>query len=173
MIVFEGCDCAGKTYLAENIALRFLTLGRLTRFEKYGLLPAWWDYKYHYISSCKEYAVLDRFIVSEYVYGRLWRNGPNEKLTCTGLSAIIEHIRTLPSALTVYVRPSYQTVMKRMKQRGEKLLHPRDVRKVMSMFDEYLNHELCRVTEMPMIQVSGENIEADSDKILQAYFFKG
>ena len=166
MIVLEGCDCAGKTSLAREL-MREIG-GKLAHFERYGLLPNWWDYSWMYVNSCRDWAVVDRFIVSEFVYGRLWRNGPNKRLD-PGALDVVRHGMAAVDAITVYVRPPIDVVLQRMETRGEKLLKKTEVSRVYSMYDEYLLGSICKITDTPVIVVTGLNSLADVSEILVSY----
>jgi len=187
MIVLEGCDCAGKTTIARELARRLLASDKLRRFEAFGLMPTWWDYSYMYVASCKPWSVIDRFIISEFVYGKLWRDGPNIKLTNSNCMLVREAMFKV-GALTVYVRPPMETVLRRMELRGEKLLKPSDVPMVYALFDRYLSMGLhrvrvrvqfpaaypylltsCSVTQTPVVIVDGEDLKENVSSILQAY----
>ena len=180
MIVLEGCDCAGKTTIARELARRLLASDKLRRFEAFGLMPTWWDYSYMYVASCKPWSVIDRFIISEFVYGKLWRDGPNIKLTNSNCMLVRKAMFKV-GALTVYVRPPMETVLRRMELRGEKLLKPSDVPMVYALFDKYLSGTpspwsgcpalltSCSVTQTPVVIVDGEDLKENVSSILQAY----
>jgi hypothetical protein len=70
MIVIEGADGVGKTTLARELCHR-LHLG----YEHYGMLPEGWRYFEDYMPSIRRDVVLDRFIMSELVYGTRLRRG--------------------------------------------------------------------------------------------------
>jgi len=167
MIVLEGCDCAGKTTIAIELARRMVETGRLRRFEKYGLLPDWWDYHHMYVRSCEEWSIIDRFVVSEYVYGLLWRGGANKELT-KRVKTVSQAMNDV-SAVTVYVRPSIWVIEKRLKERGDPLVKIDDINHVYSWYDSYLARERCAVTNTPVVQVDGENVHEECDKIMDVY----
>jgi thymidylate kinase len=168
MIIFEGADGAGKSTLARIVARRLLDTERLKRFECYGLLPTWWDYCHHYMVSCQRFAVLDRFIVSEFVYGRLWRGGPNVKLTQKNVGDVADRMDAARS-LTVYVRPEYDVCLNRLKQRGDPLLDHKDLRDVYKMYDEYLLRKNCVITGSPVMVVTAQDGVFEIDSIMSMY----
>jgi len=168
MIVLEGCDCAGKSVLAMELAEKMIERARLSRFERYGLLPEWWDYEWMYVRSCERWAIVDRFVVSEFVYGRLWRGGPNEKLTCERLTRVKNAMKAV-GALTVHVAPPYEVVEKRLRMRGDDLVKRDDLATVMSWYDEYLARANCAITDTPVVRASGIDRGHDIATIMTRY----
>ena len=142
-----------------------------------------------YVASCKPWSVIDRFIISEFVYGKLWRDGPNIKLMNSNCMLVREAMFKV-GALTVYVRPPMETVLRRMELRGEKLLKPSDVPMVYALFDKYLSgtssrarmrvqfpavysylpwFTSCSITQTPVVVVNGEDPMGDLHTILRLY----
>lgn len=132
MIIFEGIDGAGKTTRALATAARLAECGLLTQFERYGVLPLDWDYRRDYLRSIRPYAVCDRFILSEYTYGRVIRGGPDVRLTDRSMAVICRELARV-GALTVYVHCDVKTALARRKKN--------DVftdAEVLKVYDEYV-----------------------------------
>ncbi len=166
MIVLEGCDCAGKTTLAMELIKRIGT--KLRRFERYGLLPEWWDYRWMYVRSCERWSVIDRFVVSEFVYGTVWRLGANLRLSEDNLRLLRERMNQV-GAVTVHVRPPQAVINHRLSARGDALLKADEVGQVVQLYDEYLSSSRDVITDTPVVIVTGCNVMRDADAVMTSY----
>lgn len=169
MIIFEGPDCAGKSTLARAMVRKLLDEGVLTHYERYGFLPPDWDYKGDYIRSCKIGAVLDRFVVSEAVYGRLWRGGPNPKLFYGNTLDAIATACAEAGGLTVYVDTDLGTLYTRLQARGDKHVTAVDLPEIIRLFNDYLLGTECKLTHTSIIRASGVDVQKDVALIWDTY----
>lgn len=75
MLIIEGPDLVGKTTLAHKIVKQMQALhDRPTVYQHFSRLPKSWDHYRHYIPYITPRTVMDRFIISELVYGKVCRN---------------------------------------------------------------------------------------------------
>jgi len=167
MIIFEGPDCAGKSTLARAMVRKLLDEGVLRRYERYGFLPPHWDYKLDYIRSCETGAVLDRFVVSECVYGRLWRGGPHP-LLASGLDAISVACAEA-HGLTVYVDTDLGTIFTRLRARGDEHVKAIDLPEIIRLFNDYLLGTECKLTRTAIIRTGGVDLQKDVELIWNTY----
>ena len=150
MIIFEGADGVGKSLRAMAVVQRWARRGLLRRFEHYGVLPPTWDYRSGYLRSVQPFAVLDRFILSEEVYGALLRGGPHPLFKRGGLShAVVSRELQRCGAVTCLVRTSPRVVMDTVKRRGDKLVRPDAAANAVLRFDAAVgaNVEVLHRTE--------------------------
>lgn len=118
MIVFEGVDGTGKSTMALATVQALADRGTLEHYERYGVLPRDWDYCYDYLRSMKPWAVLDRFTLSEDVYGPVVRGGADFRFSARH-RAIIAREAYRCGTLVVYLCCSLETSIKRRKRGDE------------------------------------------------------
>lgn len=75
MLIVEGTDLVGKSTLCNELIRRLWLLGYPIVYQHFGILPASWDYFEDYISFMNKRVCMDRFIMSEVVYGETSRSG--------------------------------------------------------------------------------------------------
>lgn len=73
MLIVEGPDMIGKTTLCEALIKRLNALGYPLIPQHFGLLPKGWNYYADYLPFMNARTVMDRFILSEVVYGNVLR----------------------------------------------------------------------------------------------------
>ena len=103
MLIFEGCDGAGRAKLALECCKHLAAQGKLAGFRRYGALPYDWDYCGDYLRDIMPGTVLDRFVLSEDARCALAHTEPSLLLTPLA-RAVIARECALSGALTVYVR---------------------------------------------------------------------
>lgn len=118
MIIFEGIDGAGKTSRALAVVKLLAERGLLMGFQRYGVLPADWDYLRDYWGSLRRYNVVDRFLWSEHVYGPVARGGVNAALNAQRQATLAREMARI-GTLTVLVRCEVEEALSRRKKGDE------------------------------------------------------
>lgn len=77
MLIVEGSDCVGKSTLVNALCTELEYRNFPAIPQHFGLLPKNWNYVIDYLPYINEHTVMDRFILSEVVYGTVLRNGPH------------------------------------------------------------------------------------------------
>ena len=100
MLIVEGSDCVGKTTLCNELIKQLNGRGYPVIPQHFGLLPSNWNYYDDYLPFMNTRTAMDRFIMSEVVYGHVIRNGT--KLTPELYRRLDAHLR-LQGSVTVVV----------------------------------------------------------------------
>lgn len=100
MLIVEGSDCVGKTSLCNELIKQLNSRGYPVIPQHFGLLPSNWNYYDDYLPFMNTRTVMDRFIMSEVVYGHVIRNGT--KLSPELYRRLDAHLR-LQGSVTVVV----------------------------------------------------------------------
>ena len=101
MLIVEGNDCLGKTTVVNKLCTILDERYNLAVVpQHFGLLPTSWDYFNDYVPFINSRVVMDRFIMSEVVYGYGLRNGA--KLTPERYERLQARL-TLVGAMTVLI----------------------------------------------------------------------
>lgn len=69
MLIVEGNDCVGKTTVVNKLCKVLDEYGFPAIPQHFGILPTNWDYLRQYVPFINPHVVMDRFIMSEVVYG--------------------------------------------------------------------------------------------------------
>ena len=75
MLIVEGSDLLGKTAFIKALLVEAERQCFPMIPQHFGLLPQGWNYRDDYIPYINRQTVMDRFILSELVYGETLRNG--------------------------------------------------------------------------------------------------
>ena len=75
MLIIEGSDLVGKTTLIKEICEQASERGFPMIPQHFGLLPDNWDFEKDYHDYVSKRTVMDRFVLSEVVYGETLRYG--------------------------------------------------------------------------------------------------
>ena len=73
MLIIEGSDLVGKTTLIKEICTEATKRGFPMIPQHFGLLPDNWDFYQDYLDYINKRTVMDRFVLSEIVYGEILR----------------------------------------------------------------------------------------------------
>jgi len=90
----------GKTTLCKRLIIELEAKGYPVIHQHFGLLPNNWDYYWDYLKFMNMRTVMDRFIMSEIVYGLIIRN--NAKTSPEVYKLLDAHLR-LQGSVTVVV----------------------------------------------------------------------
>ncbi|MFW5794548.1 MAG: hypothetical protein ACOCV1_03585 [Bacillota bacterium] len=145
MIIVEGTDKSGKTTFISNFLRNLRKKTNKEYFvQHYGLLPRDWNYEEDYYQSIKENMILDRFIDSEIVYGKVYRGGCNPKLSNKNLNRVYRKCNEMGCFL-YYCNPTEDAVQSRIEQQGDEMIKKQEqLIKLRNEFDTlfYENHPL-------------------------------
>ncbi len=75
MLIIEGSDLVGKTTLIKELCAEATKRGFPMIPQHFGLLDDSWDFYGDYLPYINKRTVMDRFILSEIVYGEMLREG--------------------------------------------------------------------------------------------------
>lgn len=140
MFIWEGIDGAGKTTRAVKLASALAADGRLTHYERYSVLPWWWDYGSDYARSIHVHAVVDRFTTSELAYGPVLRKEVHPNFTHFKRAVIARELARV-GAVTIYMRPPLTVCYANVMKRGDWLIKTdveATLRKLYLKFDELI-----------------------------------
>lgn len=101
MLIIEGTDLVGKSVLCNELIRRLWRLGYPIVYQHFGILPNSWDYFEDYISFMNKRVCMDRFIMSEVVYGRICRS--DSKINPTKYYELDGYLRVNQSVTVVIV----------------------------------------------------------------------
>jgi len=124
MFIVEGLDYAGKTTVLESLQKK-IRAGRWERWfgnkcisevQRWGKLPADFNYCTAYIVACHSAQLCDRFVLSELAYGTVFRGGPNAKFDSHARRRVQRELNVTGS-VTLLVKADWETTEVRAKQR--------------------------------------------------------
>ena len=75
MLIIEGSDLVGKTTLIKELCTEATKRGFPMIPQHFGLLPDSWNFFGDYLDYIVDTTVMDRFILSEVIYGEILRDG--------------------------------------------------------------------------------------------------
>jgi len=101
MLIIEGPDMVGKTTLIKVLQQRLTTLGYPVIPQHFGLLDDRWDFYGDYLKYVHATTIMDRFILSEVVYGLTLRN--KSRISPEVYRLLDAHLR-LNGSVTVVIR---------------------------------------------------------------------
>ena len=99
MIIVEGTDCVGKSTLCKKLLEKLHDAGVPSLYMHFPKIPANWDYFHDYQDYMHQNIMLDRFYMSEAVYGDICRNG--SRITKTMYRQLDGLIRQVPAVTVV------------------------------------------------------------------------
>lgn len=118
MLIIEGSDCVGKTTLCNELLKRLNAAGCAMIPQHFGLLPKDWGYYADYLPYMATHTVMDRFIMSEVVYGHTLRGG--SPLTPEIYRLLDAHLRMLGAVTVVVVANDYWYRLQLKEKYGER-----------------------------------------------------
>jgi thymidylate kinase len=131
VIILEGCDCVGKTTFAEELARQ--TGYEVIKGSSFEISQLGADGMYKHMSDLldRDNIIIDRFYLSNYVYGNLYNYPTMSDLQFEKLA-----IKTDFSALTIYLTASEDTIKYRMSNRGDDMIKTDEVTKILGKYEE-------------------------------------
>jgi thymidylate kinase len=158
-IILIGSDGAGKSTIAN-------ALSEKTGFpiEHHGPVKSYIDGKLEYLNSIKDndYSVIkDRFFEGERVYAPLYRGYEADYFPYLE-RILIEKF----NVLLVHLQPPFETIIKRIAERGEDFVKPEHFHYCYNKIEE-----IYKDSTLPKITINtDENIDENVEKILQTLF---
>lgn len=136
MLIVEGSDLVGKTSLCNALIERLCERGHPMIPQHFGLLPKSWNYYRDYLPFMNTRTVMDRFIMSEIVYGLTLRS--STPLTPEIYRVLDAHLRLQGSVTVVVIATDnwlYQQIQDKYASRDEKF-KPEQILRVNSAFND-------------------------------------
>lgn len=141
MLICEGSDLVGKTSLCKALIERLWDRGYPVIPQHFGLLPESWNYYRDYLPFMNTRTIMDRFIMSEIVYGKVLRGGT--PLTPELYRVLDAHLRLQGSVTVVVVATDdwlYRQIQDKYASRDEKF-KPEQILKVNQGFCDLVADE--------------------------------
>jgi len=137
IIIIEGCDCAGKSTIAELLSKK--TGYKIVKGSSFQISELGGDGMYDHMSKLldRENIIIDRFYMSNLVYGTLFDYPLMNYLQFDELAD-----KTSKNALMVYVTASEEKIKNRMMARGDDMIKSENVRSILEKYDEVLSSNL-------------------------------
>ena len=142
VLIFEGCDASGKTtiqeILREIIRHAFLihTSAPVKRNSK--------EYFYNLLDKLTDFAGIinqplffDRFHVGELVYGSIFSPETIDDAVKEKMFRLEERLAE-KEAKVVYITASPDTIVNRLKKRGDWYVQPSDVQRILDKYEQML-----------------------------------
>lgn len=128
LIIIEGCDCTGKSSLAEYLSGKFRTM----KYHFSKPKGKAYDEYIEFIEELNCDMVVDRYYLGEEVYGPVWRG----KSSLTPWEFMdIEHKLTPFRPLGIFCHTDVESIISGFKTRGEALTKPEEVPQIVSLFE--------------------------------------
>ena len=124
MFIVEGLDYAGKTTVLETLQKkikaqrwqRWFGHPYIHEIQKWGKLPADFNYCEAYIVAAHSAQLCDRFVLSELAYGDVFRSGPNPKFDSHARRRVQRELNVTGS-VTLMVKADWETTSQRAQLR--------------------------------------------------------
>jgi thymidylate kinase len=133
IIVIEGCDCAGKGTLAEQLARK--TGYEIVKGSSFEIAQLGTDGMFKYMMDLlkRDNIIIDRFYLSNYVYGNLYNYPTMSNWQFATLAEATDE-----RALTIIVEALSQTIKDRMKKRGDEDIKVEEIDSILAKYNEAL-----------------------------------
>lgn len=134
IIIIEGCDCVGKSTLAELLSER--TGYEIVKGSSFEIASLGTDAMYEHMMGLldRNDIIIDRFFMSNYVYGNLYGYP-----TMSNNQLIDLADKASDNALTVYVTANELTIKHRMSQRGDDMIKANEIGKILEKYKEAID----------------------------------
>lgn len=121
MLIVEGSDLMGKTELCKKLIEKIQAHGFPIIPQHFGLLENSWDFCEMYLKYMNRRTIMDRFIMSEVVYGNVIRE--KSRITPEIYRILDSHLRLQGSVTVVIIAEDdwlYRQISERYDKRDEK-----------------------------------------------------
>lgn len=159
VMLIEGVDCAGKGFLIDALSKAYPSIIiKNTKRPANGNKSETIEYK-RYIHSIMEFInhnrqtktiILDRLFPSEMVYSKVKRG--YEAFEDSMYAQFDKSLSAMPN-LYIYCNPGYNTIVKRLKSRGDDYVNEGDVKALCERYDKFFDqtkmHKLNLDTSKP------------------------
>lgn len=143
IIIIEGCDCAGKSTLAQELhKITGYEIVKGSSFEISQLGPEGM-YKHMMQLLDRNNIIIDRFYLSNLVYGELYGYPMMKEYQFGDLTAKAEL-----KALNVYVTAPEQVLKNRMRNRGDDKVKENEIASILAKYEEGMRNHL---TNQPLV----------------------
>ena len=144
MLIVEGSDLVGKTSLVKELCKEAIEQGFPMIPQHFGLLPDSWDFFSDYLPYIQKRTVMDRFIISELIYGELLRNKCRISYSSwEALNRLMTHEKCM--TIIIAAEPEFFAthVKKEHSKRGE-VFNPEEIMSVnMGFLQTGIHHTFC------------------------------
>jgi thymidylate kinase len=125
MFIVEGLDYAGKTTVLDTLQRKvrqqrwdrwYVGGKQISELQRWGKLPADFEYCEQYIVAANGAQLCDRFVLSELAYGEVFRGGANAKFDSHARRRVQRELNLLGS-VTLLVKCDWESTESRARQR--------------------------------------------------------
>lgn len=131
ILILEGCDCAGKSTLAEELAR--ITGYEIVKGSSFEISQLGTDGMFEHMMGLldRDNIIIDRFYMSNYVYGNKYSypTMSDEQFSELAVKADFR-------ALNVYVTASPHEIKRRMLSRGDEMIKIDEIDDILARYDE-------------------------------------
>jgi thymidylate kinase len=133
-IILEGCDCTGKSSLAKALAEK--TGYEIVKGSSFEISELGQKGMFEYMKSLlnRKNIIIDRFFLSNYVYGNLF-----DYPTMTTAQFLVLSSKTQQKALNVYLYAHYSTIQKRLMERGDDMIQQDKISSILESYKEAMH----------------------------------
>ena len=137
IVILEGCDCTGKTTLANELAKR--TGYEIVKGSSFEISQLGADGMFEYMMGLldRDNIIIDRFYHSNYVYGFLY---DYPMLKASQFFELAD--KTDKRAVVVYLHANERVIANRMVERGDKDINVQDVKNIIKRYNEIICHPI-------------------------------
>lgn len=138
-IIIDGCDCAGKSTLGQKLAEK--TGYEIVKGSSFEISQLGVDGMFNYMMKLldKDNIIIDRFYLSNFVYGNLY-----DYPTMTGNQFAQLAEKAERKALTIYVQAPESVIKSRMIKRGDDMIKVDEIERILCKYDEALASVILR-----------------------------
>lgn len=154
VIVIEGCDLAGKTYLWNAVIKAFPGIGmKITARPIDGSDREKEKIKMYYRSVLafinlnyqNKTIIMDRFFPSELVYSKVKRNYEAfDDPEFETFERVLQHRKHL----IIYCDPGIDTIVERLRIRGDDYIHEEDLRSLHDRYEKFISKSTLSVLRL-------------------------
>lgn len=142
VLIFEGCDASGKTTIQE--ILREIIRHAFLIHTSAPVKGNSKEYFYNLLDKLTDFASIinqplffDRFHVGELVYGSIFRPETIDDAVKEKMFRLEERLAE-KEAKMVYITASPDTIVNRLKKRGDWYVQPSDVQRILDKYEQML-----------------------------------
>lgn len=142
VLIFEGCDASGKTTIQE--ILREIIRHAFLIHTSAPVKGNSKEYFYNLLDKLTDFAGIinqplffDRFHVGELVYGSIFRPETIDDAVKEKMFRLEERLAE-KEAKVVYITASPDTIVNRLKKRGDWYVQPSDVQRILDKYEQML-----------------------------------
>lgn len=153
-IILEGCDAVGKTTFAEILAKK--TGFEVVKGSSFEISELGADGMFKHMMELldRDDIIIDRFLYSNLVYGRLF---DYPMMTPSQYDQLVEKLDE--TSLLVYLHAPQEIIKWRMEKRGDDMIEPKDIADILSsyMIELYTDYR-------PSLMISFDTTDTDFER---------